>query len=92
MMGEDAREFRAERDLALWKEAIDVAPLFRYEVSVVMGPTFCCNDIKIEEISDNRTEIHGQDCWIYDALQPTRMVGKVSVVAREFAIIDRHKD
>ena len=52
MMEEDAREFRAERDLALWKEAIDVAPLFRYEVSVVMGPTFCCNDIKLGSNSD----------------------------------------
>jgi hypothetical protein len=57
-----------------------------------MGPTFCCNEIKIEEISDSRTEIHGSDCWIYDALQPTRMVPKVSVVAREFAVIDRKRD
>jgi hypothetical protein len=92
MSEEDAREFRAVRDLELWKEAIDVAALFRYEVSVVMGPTFYCNSIKIEEISESRTEIHGEDCWIYDALAPTRVVGKVSVVAREFAIIDKQRD
>jgi len=85
----ETEDWRAERDLLLWKEAIDVQPLYRYMVTTNVGnASFACQDFTVDHLDDGRTSLGLRDVWVFDALMNKRIVPAVVIVCRDFEVID----
>lgn len=83
---EEVQNWRAEKDLLLWKEAIDVEPLYKYMVILGEGGTYLCNSVT-ESDKGERTVLRLEDVWVHDALMGKRIVPSIVAVVSRYEIV-----
>ena len=88
----ETEDFKAERDLKMWQEGIDAAPLFKYLIKLPDDECYLANEVEITPLMTVPDRIQAfkivmNHVWTYDFLLPNRMVPHVEAVAFTYELV-----
>lgn len=84
MTSDEIDEWRAQRDITLWKEALDVEGIFQFCVEAATR-VFMCQSYTATHCGE-RTHLVLNDVWVNDALASQRLVPKVEIMTSDYYI------
>jgi hypothetical protein len=78
---DDIERFEEERELELYREYRDVAPMFAYAVETDRR-FYLANQVEVGARSDGWMEVNLVDAWVWDMFRKARFVATVRVLTR----------
>jgi hypothetical protein len=78
---DDIERFEEERELELYREYRDVAPMFAYAVETDRR-FYLANQVELNSRGDGWIEVNLTDAWVWDMFRKARFVATVRVLTR----------
>jgi hypothetical protein len=78
---DDVERYEEERELELYREYRDVAPMFAYAVETDRR-FYLANHIDVQEHENGWLEVRLTDAWVWDVFRRARFVSSVRVLTR----------
>jgi hypothetical protein len=78
---DDVERYEEERELELYREYRDVAPMFGFAVETDRR-FYLANHIDVQEHENGWLEVRLTDAWVWDVFRRARFVSSVRVLTR----------